>query len=347
MNFRWRWRIVFSLLFAALVFTVIFCTAIGPVSIGFFTVVKIIINSLPGAKNFMPAENWPITYETIVFNLRLARVILALLVGAALATSGVVLQGLLQNPMGDPYILGISSGAALGATTAILFGLGNYMLGIFTIPAMAFLGGAGTTFVVYNIAKVGNRVSMSTLLLAGIAVGSFLSAVASLTMVISGENLHQVIFWLMGGLSNRGWKHVMILLPYIIIGIIPMILYSRDLNVMLLGEESAQHMGVEVEKLKKIMLGVAALVTASAVSVSGIIGFVGLIIPHIVRLLVGPDHRVLLPASALLGAIFLAVADTLARVVAAPLEIPVGIITALCGGPFFLYLLRKKKNPGF
>lgn len=305
------------------------------------------LRKLPGADGFFPSRDWPETFETIVFQLRLPRVILAVLVGAALAISGVILQGLLRNPMADPYILGISSGAALGASVAILFGLGAHVLGIYTIPVMAFLGASGTAFVVYNLARVGNRVPMSTLLLAGIAVGSFLSALTSLAMVTSGQNLHQVIFWLMGGFAGRGWDHVRVLLPYVLIGITPIFLYARELNVMLLGEEPAQHLGVEVERLKQLMLGAATLVAASAVAFSGIIGFVGLIIPHAVRLLVGPDHRVLLPTSALIGAIFLAAADAVARVAAAPLEIPVGVITALCGGPFFIYLLRKKKDPGF
>jgi iron complex transport system permease protein len=185
---------------------------------------------------------------------------------------------------------------------------------------------------------------MSNLLLAGIAVGAFFSALVTLVMVFSGADLHAVIFWLMGGLANRGWGHVKAILPYFLVGIIPIYLARRKLNLLLLGEEAAQHLGVEVETLKVILLGAVTLMVAASVSVSGIIGFVGLIIPHIFLLLTGPDHRILLPVSALGGAIFLVLMDTLARTAAAPLEIPVGVITALWGGPFFIYLLRKKKG---
>lgn len=341
------WKLIFLLLPVLLGLSVILCSTIGPAPIGFFDVLAMLAGKIPGVSKFFASGGWPASHEVIVFQFRLARVILAVLVGAALASSGVILQGLLQNPMADPYILGISSGASLGAATAILFGLGGYALGAYTVPVMAFAGGTGTVFLVYNLARVGNFISMSTMLLAGIAVGSFFSALTSLAMVISGQNLHQVVFWLMGGLAGRGWEHVKVLLPYVAIGIVPMLLYSRELNLILLGEEQARHLGVEVERLKQVMLGAATLVAAAAVAVSGIIGFVGLIIPHAVRLLVGPDHRVLLPASAIVGAVFLAVMDTVARTVAAPLEIPVGVITALCGGPFFIYLLRKKKDPGF
>ncbi|MBO8128157.1 MAG: iron chelate uptake ABC transporter family permease subunit [Peptococcaceae bacterium] len=342
-----RPKVVLGILLFVLGSTIVICTTIGPAPIGPVEVLGILLGRVPGAGGLIPGGDWPETFETIVFQLRLARVVLAALVGAALAASGVVLQGLLRNPMADPYILGISSGAALGASLGLLLGLGGYALGIYTIPLLAFLGGVGTAFAVYALARVDNRVPVSTLLLAGIAVGSFLSALTSLVMVTSGSNLHEVIFWLMGGFAGRGWDHVKVLLPYVLIGFIPMYLYARELNVMLLGDETAQHVGIEVERVKRLMFVTATLVTASAVAVSGIIGFVGLIIPHAVRLLVGPDHRILLPTSALVGAIFLAAADTVARTAVAPLEIPVGVITALCGGPFFIYLLRRKKDPGF
>jgi iron complex transport system permease protein len=327
--------------------TVILCTTIGPAPVSPGDVLLMLLRKLPVTGGFIPRGDWPDSYETIVFQMRLARVILAALVGAGLAASGVVLQGLLQNPMGDPYILGISSGAALGATAVMLFGLGTSVLGIFTIPIFAFLGAGVTACLVYGLARVGNRTPMSTLLLAGIAVGSFLSAITSYAMITSGQNINNVIFWMMGGFSGRGWDYVKVLLPYSLVSLTLMLIYTRQLNVMLLGEDPAQHLGLNVERLKQIMLGAATLAAASAVAVSGVIGFVGLIIPHAVRLLVGPDHRVLLPVSILTGAIFLVAADALARVAAAPEEIPVGVITALCGGPFFIYLLRKKGTTGF
>lgn len=343
----WRWRVINATLFGVLGLTVVVCSTIGPAQISPVDVLIMLAQKLPWVGGMVPPGDWPESYETIIFQMRLARVVLAVLVGAGLASSGVVLQGLLQNPMADPYILGISSGAALGATAAMLFGLGVHTLGIFALPLTAFAGAVATAVTVYNVARVGGRTPVSTLILAGIAVGSFLSAVTSYFMITSGQNIHQVVFWLMGGLAGRGWNHVIVLLPYIITGLAIMLLNVRKLNVMLLGDEPAQHLGVEVERLKQVLLGAATLTAAAAVAVSGVIGFVGLIIPHAVRLVVGPDHRVLLPAATLAGAIFLAAADTLARVAAAPGEIPVGVITALCGGPFFIYLLRKKKEPGF
>lgn len=343
----WRQRVLICLLLAVLGLTVVLCTTIGPAQIGFTDVLTMMLRRLPWAGDLIPRGGWPDNYETIVFQMRLARVILAALVGAGLAASGVVLQGLLINPMADPYILGISQGAALGATAAMLLLGGAVAMGIYTVPLVAFLGGLATSIVVYNLSRVGGRVQMSTLLLAGIAVGLFLSSITSYIMLTSGQNVHQVLFWMIGGFAGRGWDHVKVLLPYIIIGYSLMHLYARKMNVILLGEEPAQHLGIDVERMKKVLLTAATLTTASAVSVSGVIAFVGLIIPHAVRLMVGPDHRVLLPTSALTGAIFLIMADALARVAAAPEEIPVGIITALCGGPFFIYLLRKKNNPDF
>ncbi len=335
------------LLVVVLGLSVILCTTIGPAGIGFTDVLTMLLRRIPWVASLIPRGDWPENYETIVFQMRLARVILAALVGAGLAASGVVLQGLFVNPMADPYILGISQGAALGATAAMLSGVGLQALGIYAVPLIAFGAGLATSIMVYNLAKVGSRVQMSTLLLAGIAVGFFLSAITSYMMITNGQNVHMILFWMIGGFAGRGWDHIKVLLPYFLVGYTLMHLYARKLNVILLGEEPAQHLGIDVERMKKVLLVAATLTTASAVSVSGVIAFVGLIVPHAVRLMVGPDHRILLPTSALAGAIFLIMADALARTAAAPEEIPVGIITALCGGPFFIYLLRKKNNPGF
>lgn len=342
-----RRAIVFVLL-AALGLAIILCTTIGPAGIAFTDVLAMLVRRVPLIGSLIPRVEWPANYEVIIFQMRLARVVLAALVGAGLAASGVVLQGLLVNPMADPYILGISQGAALGATVAMLsFGGTIIALGIYAVPLAAFLCGLATSIIVYHLARVGNRMQMSTLLLAGIAAGLFLSSITSYLMISSGQNAHQILFWLVGGFAGRGWDHVKILLPYILTGYFLMHLYARQMNIILLGEEPAQHLGIDVEKMKKVLLAAATLTTAAAVSVSGVIAFVGLIIPHAVRILAGPDHRVLLPASALTGAVFLVLADALARVVAAPEEIPVGIITALCGGPFFIYLLRKRNHPDF
>ena len=289
------------------------------------------------------AQFWTDGEATIIREIRLPRVILGALVGACLAISGAALQSLFRNPMADPFILGISNGAALGATIVFVYGA-SWALSILTLPAMSFLFGILTIVLVYNIGKMGNRVPVNTLLLSGIAVSAFLSAINSFLMFTGGQNFEQIMFWMMGGLSGRGWDYISIILPIAIIGVVLMIILGRSMNALVFGEESAQYLGIEVEKLKKILLVLTALLTSAAVAVSGIIGFVGLIIPHIVRLLVGPDHRKLIPVSIFAGAIFLVLADTFARVIMSPAELPLGILTAMCGAPFFLYLLRSKRG---
>lgn len=327
-----------------LVITVIMAVGIGPVPIAPADVLRVVLKGL-GCSS--ASGEVPVSVQAIVLEVRMPRVILASLVGAGLAISGVVLQGLLKNPLAEPYVLGISSGSALGAVLAILFGLGREALGFNAVPAGAFLLGMATALLVYNLARVGGKVTVSTLLLAGIAVGSLLQALTSLAMVVSGQELHRVVFWLMGGFVGATWSEVLNVLPYLGVGMVPAYVFSRELNLLLLGDESARHLGTEVEKVKFILLVCASLMTAAAVSVSGVIGFVGLIIPHSVRLVVGPDHRVLVPAAGLVGAIFLVLADTLARTAGGAMEIPVGVITALCGAPFFIYLLRRERRLGF
>lgn len=326
-----RWKVIVAALVFVLALTVIAATAIGPVEIPFAVVLGTITGLGPTPS---PVE------RTIVLDIRLPRIILGMLVGAALGVAGTAMQGLFKNPMADPYIIGISSGAALGAGIAMIGFSSNF----YAVPLMAFIMATATVFLVYNIASVGGKVPVATLLLAGIAVGTFMSAITSFILYISGENLHGIVFWIMGGLWGRSWMHVLVILPWVILGSAVIFVFARDLNAMLLGEESAQHLGIEVETVKKILILSASLITAVAVAVSGIIGFVGLIIPHIMRLLVGSDHRILIPSSALVGGIFLVWADTISRTVISPTEIPVGIITALFGAPFFVYLLRRKKG---
>ncbi len=339
-----HWKLIITYLTVSLGLTIILATTLGAAHISPFTVLKILLAKLPLIKNLI-TPSWSIGEATIILQIRLPRIILGVLVGAALSIAGTTMQGLFKNPMADPYIIGISSGAALGAVFTIAFGLSIF--GMYTIPLIAFAGAAAAIFLVYNIASVRGKLPVSTLLLAGIAVTLFLSAIISLMMYTSGEKLHGIVFWLMGGLWGRNWNHVLMAFPFIFLGAIIIYIFARDLNVMLLGEEPAQHLGIEVETLKKIILLSASLITAAAVSVSGIIGFVGLIIPHAMRILVGPDHRILLPSSALVGGIFLVWADTLARTIIAPIELPVGIITALFGAPFFIYLLRTRKRAMF
>ncbi len=308
-----------------LILSMLASTAIGPVSI-----------PLKGVFTALTNLNAQGTESIIISQIRLPRIILAALVGSALAVAGAAMQGLFKNPMADPYVIGISSGAAFGASIAIVVHL--------SVPVFAFLFAAGTAFLVYNIAKKNGRVPVETLLLSGIAVAAFFSAMTSLVMYLAGEDLHRIVFWLMGGLWGSDWGKVTVAAPFIFLGTIGIFVFSRDLNAMLLGEEHAQHLGIEVENVKKILLVLVSLITGIAVAVSGIIGFVGLIIPHIARLVVGPDHRILIPVSALIGAIFLVWADTLARTIISPTELPVGIITAFFGAPFFIYLLRRKRG---
>lgn len=280
--------------------------------------------------------------QTILLDIRLPRVLLAGVVGASLALAGAALQGLFRNPMASPYLLGISAGAALGAVAALVAHVEVPWRYVRTSPLAAFAGALLATAVVYLLARVRGRVPIATLLLSGIALGSFLSAVVSMILVFNESSVASVLFWLMGGLSASDWPGLIMVLPYFLVGLGMLIYYSRELNAMLLGEEASLHLGIEVERVKRRLLLATSLLTAAAVSVTGVIGFVGLIVPHMVRLATGPDHRLLVPLSALSGGAFLIVMDTLARSLIAPDEIPVGAITALLGGPFFILLLRRR-----
>lgn len=277
--------------------------------------------------------------RNIIFFLRLPRVAEAALVGAGLAVVGTFFQGLLRNPLSDPYILGVSSGAAFGATIGILLGWG-----IFGVGFAAFITALLTIHLVYLIAQTGPRLSVTSLLLAGIAISTFLSALIALLMLLNHEQMSQIFFWTMGSFSLVFWNKVFFSAPLILLGGLFIYFLARDLNVFMTGEETAEHLGIDTEKVKRQILLLGSLITAAAVSATGIIGFVGLIVPHMARLLVGPDNRVLVPFSALGGAIFLIWTDLLARTILAPVEIPVGIITAAIGGPFFIYLLIKTRT---
>jgi iron complex transport system permease protein len=268
----------------------------------------------------------------------------AVMVGGALAVAGAVFQGLLRNPMADPYIIGTSGGAALGATIALLLPIRVVWYGFTLVPLAAFAGALVAVLLVYGIARVGPRTPITTLLLSGFATSSMMSAVMSFFMVISGRTFHQVILWTMGGVTASGWPQLQIVIPFILAGMLLAYFLAGDLNAFLLGEEQAAHLGVNVERRKLILLMVGSLLTGAAVSISGLVGFIGLVVPHVARLIFGPDHYLLLPASGLLGSIFLVLADLLARLLMAPAEIPVGIITAMLGAPFFIYLLRRSKR---
>ncbi|MFH1328226.1 MAG: iron chelate uptake ABC transporter family permease subunit, partial [Candidatus Bathyarchaeota archaeon] len=304
-----RWKITVVFLSVILVFVALFSITQGPVQISFMTVLKIMLKNVPFLSELIE-KSWLPVEEIIILQIRLPRVLAAMLVGSALAVAGTIFQGLFRNPMADPYLIGVSAGAALGASLAIGLGVGISLFGMLNaIPIMAFIGALITVFAVYNIAKIGSRVSPLTLLLGGITISTLLTAILSVIMINMGERLNALIFWLLGGFSLSNWSQVNAALPFIIVGIIVICIFARDFNVLQLGEDQAQQLGVNVEKLKRIILIFASLITAAAVSISGIIGFVGLVIPHMTRMLVGVDHRILSPPSALAGAIILTLCD--------------------------------------
>ena len=308
---------------------------VGPVAIPPATVAKVLLSADPLPATF----EVPRTSRIIVLDVRLPRIALAAFVGVALATAGTVMQGFFRNPMADPSIVGVSSGAAVGAVATIVLPVA-FPFGL-ELQGAAFLAAVLTAFGVYLIATQGGQTPTATLLLAGVAVQTFLGAVISLLLLHSGRSLRRIVYWLMGHLGGTTWDEVRVIAVALPPLFVVLLVYARDLNVLLLGEEEAHGLGVEVERTKRILLAVSSVVTAAAVAVTGVIGFVGLIVPHGMRLLVGPDHRILLPTSALAGASFLVATDTLAR--SGPAEIPVGIVTAALGAPFFLYLLRSRE----
>jgi iron complex transport system permease protein len=281
---------------------------------------------------------WPNSVEQIIIELRLPRVLTSMAVGVALSLAGATFQGLLRNPLADPYVLGTASGAALGAAIALLLPIHVALFGFGLLHLFAFAGALLAVGVVYRLSRLGELSSLTSVLLTGYAVGSLLAAGLALTMYLSGSNLRQIFFYLLGSFSLSSWPQIVVGLPVIAVGAALILTRARSLNALLLGEETAAHLGLDVRRERLLLLGSATLVTAAAVAMSGLIGFVGLVVPHLVRLVVGPNARTLLPLAALFGAAFLALADVVARF---PGELPVGIVTAVVGAPFFLYLLRR------
>jgi iron complex transport system permease protein len=328
----------------ALLIMLVLSAAIGPVAIPPLTVIKILINRLPLVT--IPID-WPMTFDTILYQIRLPQTVMIALTGMALAGSGAAYQGLFRNPLADPYIIGVASGAGLGAVLAMAANWPTTFMGMTVIPIAAFIGALITVAVVYSLARVGRTTPITTLILAGVAVSAFTSSLTSLLMLLSTEQLHRALSWLLGGFALGGWDPVLAALPYLGVGLGILFVLGRPLNVLQFGDEQALQLGLHAEKYKIVVIAVSSLVAATAVSFTGIIGFIGLIVPHLARLLWGPDYRRLIPLATITGGSVLLASDIIARTVLAPRELPVGIVTAVIGAPFFLWLLRRAKQERF
>lgn len=330
---RARASVIVAVLVTLLLVSMLAGVGLGAVRVAPAQIVDALLRALGG----LPRD----AADAVVVDIRLPRVILAALVGACLSLAGVLYQALFRNPLADPYILGVSSGAGLGAIIVIVSTTTATAWRYLGLPLGAFIGALLTILLVVRLASWRGRLDTASLLLAGVAISYTLAALTSFIMVLSRESMASVVFWMMGGLTSASWEYVAVIAPMLAIGAIVPFTRARELNLMLLGDSRASELGVDVERFKRLVLAAGSLLTAAAVSVSGLIGFVGLMTPHAVRLVLGPDHRLLVPASLLGGATVMVLADLVARTVLAPVEIPVGIVTALAGGPFFVWLLVR------
>jgi iron complex transport system permease protein len=331
------WKVIRITGLLAVVILLVFAVSIGlgPSRISPLAIFKRLLYGWRDGYSVLSAQE-----EIILYSIRIPRTVFAGIVGGALSVAGVVFQALLRNPLADPYILGVSGGASVGAIVAIISGAGSLYFGI---PGLAFAGALLTIILVFGSAASRKELQPNTLLLTGVIVNAFFAAIIILLISTSANaRLHSIFFWLMGDLSLAGKNDIMFIGLFLVIGFLVIFYHARSLNLIVFGEETAQQLGVDVEKTKILLLAAASLITAVTVAVSGPIGFVGLIIPHMMRMVFGPDHRLLLPSSLLFGSAFMMAADTIARTILAPNELPVGVITALCGAPYFIYLLRRK-----
>jgi iron complex transport system permease protein len=338
LSFPWR-RLVLGL--AVVAVAGVLAAGLGSVSIPPLTVARILASKIPGLG---VTFDGPASFDTILMQLRLPRIVLAAIVGGSLALSGAAYQGLFRNPLADPYLIGVASGAGLGATIVLVAGVQAAYLGVSLLPAAAFVGAIAAVSVAFLVARSSVGLPLTTLILAGVAISFITSAMTTLLMIRSDPDLRPILSWLLGGLISAQWKHSVMVLPYLLPSAVIVLMYSRVLNVMQLREEHAKQLGVNVGRAKLLLIVAASLATAAAVAFTGPIGFVGLIAPHTVRLLWGADYRSLLPMAAILGAAFLILADLVARTVVSPSELPVGVVTAFFGGPFFLFLLRYRRR---
>jgi iron complex transport system permease protein len=325
------------------IFLMLFFLTLGPANIPFAETFKILLGKL-----FPFAKSVSATKEIIVFNIRLPRIVLSYICGAALALCGCGYQSVFKNPMSDPFVLGVSSGAALGATLSIILNISasNSFLGLNITALMAFAGALATVFIVFAISQKSHNASTSSLLLIGIAIGQFVTAVISILMLTNQDSIKDIYFWTLGSFSAKTWPHLFIVSAYFIIGLIFMFYNHKNLDIMLLGHEQALQLGQDVYKVRRHILFITSILAAGVVSVTGIIGFVGLITPHIVRIFTGPNHKKLMLYSIFTGGIFLMSADTIARSITSQ-ELPVGIVTAIFGAPFFIYLIYSSKREVF
>ena len=337
-----RWVVVIGGLLLASLAVLALCLQFGATSVGMGTVATAIARLLRGDE---AGSSGPATSEIIMVQIRFPRVLMGFLVGASLAAVGVTLQALLRNPLADPYVLGVSSGSALGVSVAILFGIGSTFMLLPVLPLFGFAGGLLALVLIYRLAQSKGRLPVHSLLLAGVILNAILTAfIMFITSIMEPNRSAGLMAWLMGSLTAPGYPALGVFLMYVVLVLGVLMHKAQSLYVLTLGEETARSLGVETEGVKKQLFVLTALLTGAIVSVSGMIGFVGMVVPHAVRLLIGSDHRLLLPASALVGGMFLSLADTIARTIMSPAEIPVGIVTALAGGPFFLYLLLWRKD---
>ncbi len=332
-----KYAITLSILALLILVSAIFSVGMGASSITPAAILHVLHSHLMGRHTSGPND-------LIIWYLRLPRIALAILVGGSLSVSGVIMQALFHNPLADPYIVGVSAGAAFGAVLAVALSMSLSILGLNAIPLCAFFGAIAVTALVYGLSRHRARMPVTTLLLTGIAIGSLLQAATAFLLLQQGHNeLREVMSWLMGSLANRAWRHVGMLLPYVAVGLTCAWCWQRELNVLAFGEATAHHLGIPLERTKLLLLLIASLLAAGAVAMSGVIAFVGLIVPHVMRRLVGPHHRRLLPAAFLGGGLLLLWSDMLARSLLASNEIPIGIITSILGAPFFLFMLYR--NP--
>ncbi len=338
----WHYPLLLAGLSLLLIVLAVVAAGVGPYKLGYGQIYSLVTRWAAG-ETLNPAEA---TALAIIFHIRVARIVLAGLVGVGLSLAGTAFQGILLNPLAEPFTLGVAAGAAFGASLALSLGLSGAFWGSLSlVPLMALLGAAAALALVLALGAMAGGFQHGTLILAGVIVSAFLSSLISLVKFLYADSLSSIVFWIMGSLSARGWAHVFFALPYILVGGLILLIYARELNLLTLGDAPAQQLGLSVKRVRLILLVAASLITAGAVAVSGIIGFVGLIVPHLARLLVGPDHRRVLPTAALMGALLLIAADTLSRcLLPYGQELPVGIITALLGGPFFCYLLKVTRG---